>query len=40
MLNEKNGLVYAPYITRNGVRIYPKNAKVFVFPARPRKKRK
>lgn len=29
--------ICTPFITRNGVRIYPKNSKVFCFWATPRK---
>ena len=31
-----DGYVYTPYVTRNGVRIYPKNAKFFRFPKKKR----
>lgn len=27
-------LVFTPYITKNGKRIYPKHGKVFCFPAK------
>jgi hypothetical protein len=30
--SNNSGWVYTPYVTRNGKRIYPKNAKVFRFP--------
>ncbi|MDE0584695.1 hypothetical protein ON064_16840 [Planococcus sp. A6] len=29
--------ICTPYITKNGVRIYPKGSKVFCFWAKPRK---
>lgn len=27
-----DGFIYRPYITRNGVKIYPKNSRVFKIP--------
>lgn len=31
---EVRELVFTPYITKNGKRIYPKHGKVFCFPAK------
>ena len=30
--NDKKDYIFRPYITKNGIRIYPKNAKVFKIP--------
>lgn len=31
-LKEKKEYIYRPYITKNGIRIYPKKGKVFKIP--------